>query len=60
MRDAFVVRRGKRGEDLPCEQERSIERQRPGEWVAVHHLHDQVVRADVVERADVRAPEGFH
>ena len=60
MRDALAVRGGESREDLSREQERTLERQRPGERLAVDQLHDEVVRPDVVERADVRMIERGH
>jgi len=54
MDDVLRVRSIERVGDLSAVFQRLIERQRSCEWRAVDVLHDEVVRADVVEGADVR------
>jgi len=50
----FLVRRVQGIADLPSVLHRSIERQWAFKWRAVDELHHQVIRADVVELADMR------
>jgi deferrochelatase/peroxidase EfeB len=53
MDDAFLVRRFERAGNLLRDFERFVQRQRPRERFAFHQLHHQVIRADVIELADV-------
>lgn len=53
MRDAFGVRGRERIGDLHGMAQRDIEIQWTGEWRAFDELHDQVIRTDVVNLANV-------
>src|SRR5689334_22399389 len=53
MNDALLMRGFERFGDLPGVVHRRLQRNRPGEIFAFDELHHQVVRADVVQRADV-------
>jgi hypothetical protein len=53
MHDALRMRFLECIRDLPCNAQRLVERQRSLEILALDTLHDEVVRADVVQRADV-------
>ena len=58
MRDALVMCRFKRGGDAerqPCSFGR---RERAERWSAFDVLHNEVIRADIVERADIGVVEG--
>jgi len=44
--------------DLKCVFASRIEGQGSPQWFALNEFHDQIVGADVVERADVRVAEG--
>ena len=52
--DALFVRGVERVQDLPGQLERLSERHRSMQPLALDVLHDEVVGADVVERADMR------
>ena len=54
MDDALPVRGIDGIENLPGQRQGFVEGQRPGQRLAVDVLHDQVVRPDVEERADMR------
>ena len=54
MNDAFRVSFVERGDDLACDAKRFVEWKRTAKRLALDVLHDQVVRPDVVQRADVR------
>ena len=57
MNDPFFVRGLERQRDLPADFERFLERHRALGRFALHQLHDDVVRADVVQRANIRVIE---
>ena len=54
MQDALAVRRFQRVDDVDGDAEGVVEGQRPAHGRAVEVLHHEVVRADVVQDADVR------
>ena len=54
MDDTRPMRGVERITDLRGAGQRLCQRQRPRDGEAVHELHDQVIRADVVQLADVR------
>ena len=54
MQDVFVVRFLERRRDLDRQSERVLGRQGPMSGMSLDVLHDQVVRTDVVDLADVR------
>jgi len=60
MHDAFAVRGVQRVGDLKRVLAHRIERQRAAQRIPLHKLHDQVIRADVIERADVRMIQRAH
>ena len=58
--DAFVMGSFQRADDLTGVVQRRFERHRAFQGLALDQLHHQVVRADVVERADIRVIERSH
>ena len=53
MCDALGVRGGERAGDLPGVLQGFLHRKRTFKWRAFDVLHDQVIRADVVQRTNV-------
>ena len=53
MNNRLVVCRLDPVDELPDERKRFIERERTSERLALDNLHDEIVRADVVEMTDV-------
>ena len=58
MHDALFVRGFERIGDLACDGQRLLDRNRApldalGQRFALHQFHDEVVRADIVQRADI-------
>src|SRR5262245_39478991 len=54
MDDVFGVRRFECLRDLTCIVQHRLERERPLRRSALHQLHDEIVRPNIVKAADVR------
>jgi hypothetical protein len=53
MSDAFLMRRIQSGQNLACILDSLFDRQWPFERRAIHQLHHQIVRSDIVKLANV-------
>ena len=63
MDDSALVRELERRGDVCRDREGVLERQRPllrtiGQRLALDQIHDEIVGADIVKRADVRVIQG--
>src|ERR1700747_1910715 len=58
MRDTLAMRRFERAGQLNGKRQRLIERKGPFDFRSFHILHDQVIRPDVIELANVRMIQG--